>query len=190
MHINLTVPPQPLKSKRRKLLRMKRTHGLRLLFAATLSVAAAAQGQNPTDPPPGQRAILTVTGKGVQIYDCQLVANVPQWVFQAPDASLYDASGAKVGVHGAGPSWRYFDGSSVKGEVVAKNAAPELTAIPWLLLKAVNDDGSGIMAKVEFIRRSDTHGGNAPTTGCDAKHLSAVSRVPYTAIYSFYSAKS
>lgn len=190
MHISYTVTLQPVQCKRCKLSRMKRTNSLHLLFAATLSVAAAAaQSQNPTDPPPGQRAILTVTGKGVQIYDCQLVANVPQWVFQAPDASLYDVSGAKVGVHGAGPSWRYFDGSSVKGEVVAKSASPEPTAIPWLLLKAVNDDGSGIMAKVEFIRRSDTHGGNAPTTGCDAKHLSAVSRVPYTATYSFYSAK-
>jgi len=189
MHISLTVPLQPLKSKRRILLWMMRTYGLHLLFAVTLSVTAAAQVQSPTDPPPGQHTILTVTGKGVQIYECQLVANVPQWVFQAPDASLYDASGAKVGVHGAGPSWRYFDGSSVKGEVVAKSAAPEPTSIPWLLLKAVNDDGSGIMAKVEFIRRSDTHSGIAPTTGCDAKHVSAVSRIPYIATYTFYAAK-
>jgi hypothetical protein len=193
MHsLTVTLQPlkcQPLKSKRRKLLWMKRTHSLHLLFAATLSVAAAAQVQSPTDPPPGHRAILTVTGKGVQIYECQLVANVPQWVFQAPDASLYDAAGAKVGVHGAGPSWRYFDGSSVKGEVVAKSASPEPTSIPWLLLKAVNDDGSGILTKVEFIRRSDTHGGISPTTGCDAQHVSAVSRVPYTATYTFYSTK-
>jgi hypothetical protein len=169
---------------------MKRTNSLFLLFAATLSGAAAAQAQNPTEPPPGQRAILTVTGKGVQIYECQLVANVPQWVFQAPDASLYDAAGAKVGVHGAGPSWRYFDGSSVKGEVVAKSASPEPTSIPWLLLKAINDDGSGILTKAEFIRRSDTHGGNAPATGCDAQHLNAVSQVPYTATYTFYSSST
>jgi hypothetical protein len=168
---------------------MMRTYSLHLLFFATLSVAAVAQVQTPTDPPPGQHAIITVTGKGVQIYECQLVASAPQWVFQAPDASLFDASGSKVGVHGAGPSWRYFDGSSVKAEVVAKGASPEPTSIPWLLLKATSDDSSGIMARVEFIRRSDTHGGIAPATGCDAKHLSTVSRVPYTATYTFYSAK-
>ena len=168
---------------------MMQTNSLHLLLAASLSIAAATQTQNPTDPPPGQHVIITVTGKGVQIYECQLVANAPQWVFQAPDASLYDASGAKVGVHGAGPSWRYFDGSSVKGEVVAKSASPDPTSIPWLLLKAASDDSSGIMAKVEFIRRSDTHGGNAATTGCDAKHISSASRVPYTATYTFYSAK-
>jgi len=118
-----------------------------------------------------------------------MVANTPQWVFDAPDASLFDTSGSKVGVHGAGPSWRYNDGSTVKGEVAAKNAAPDATAIPWLLLKAVKDDGSGTLGKVEFIRRSDTHGGIVPTTGCDAQHLSAVSRVPYKATYTFYSAK-
>jgi len=189
MHLSLTSTPQPLKYKSRTLLPRIRISSLTLLLAATLSITAIAQVQTPTDPPPGQHAILTVTGKGVQIYECQLVANASQWVFQAPDASLYDASGSKVGVHGAGPSWRYFDGSSAKGEVVAKSASPEPTSIPWLLLKAASDDSSGIMAKVEFIRRSDTHGGNAPTTGCDAKHISAVSRVPYSATYTFYAAK-
>jgi hypothetical protein len=167
---------------------MNPTHCLQLLLAATLCLSAA-EAQSPTDPPPGQHANLTLTGKGVQIYACRMVANTPQWVFDAPDASLFDTSGSKVGVHGAGPSWRYNDGSTVKGEVAAKNAAPDATAIPWLLLKAVKDDGSGTLGKVEFIRRSDTHGGIVPTTGCDAQHLSAVSRVPYKATYTFYSAK-
>jgi hypothetical protein len=118
-----------------------------------------------------------------------MVANAPQWAFQAPDASLFDTSGAKVGVHGAGPSWRYYDGSSIKGEVVAKTAATDPAAIPWLLLKVVRDDESGTLAKAEFIRRSDTHGGVAPTTGCDVHHLDVAIRVPYTATYTFYSAK-
>jgi Protein of unknown function (DUF3455) len=161
-----------------------------LVLAAILSIVATALAQDSTAPPPSQRPILTLTGKGVQIYECQLVANAPQWVFQAPDASLFDASGAKVGVHGAGPSWRYFDRSTVKGEVVAKSAAPEPTAIPWLLLKAINDDDSGVMAKVEFIRRSDTHGGIAPSMGCDTQHLNITTRIPYTATYTFYSGKS
>jgi hypothetical protein len=172
---------------------MTQPNRLLLVLAATLSIAATTTAQNPpqdpTAPPPSQHPILTLTGKGVQIYECQLVNNAPQWVFQAPDASLYDASGAKVGVHGAGPSWRYLDHSAVKGEVVAKSTAPEPTAIPWLLLKAIKEDESGVMAKVEFIRRSDTHGGIAPTTGCDTQHLNTITRIPYTATYTFYSAK-
>jgi hypothetical protein len=161
---------------------------LRLLLAATLSMAPAALAQNPTTPPPTQHPILTVTGKGVQIYICQQAAAGPQWTLQAPEATLIDASGKPVGTHGAGPIWKSNDGSSVKGEVLQKSASPEATSIPWLLLKAVGPSGSGIMTRVEFIRRSDTYGGASPATGCDAQHLNAISRVPYTATYTFYSA--
>jgi hypothetical protein len=166
---------------------MQRTRVL-LTLSATL-FATAAGAQNPTEPPPSQRPILTVTGKGVQIYICQQSAAGPQWVFQAPEAKLLDASGNPIGTHGAGPIWKSNDGSTVKGEVLQKSPSPEPTSIPWLLLKAVSPSGSGIMTNVEYIRRSDTQGGSSPTTGCDAQHLNAVTRVPYTATYTFYSAK-
>jgi hypothetical protein len=159
------------------------------ILAATFSIATALHAQNPTTPPPSQRPILTVTGKGVQIYTCQQSAARPQWVFQAPEATLIDASGKPIGTHGAGPIWKSNDGSTVKGELLQKSASPEAASIPWLLLKAVSPSGSGIMTHVEFIRRSDTHGGSSPTTGCDAQHLNVVSRIPYTATYTFYSAK-
>jgi Protein of unknown function (DUF3455) len=159
------------------------------ILAATFSIATALHAQNPTTPPPSQRPILTVTGKGVQIYTCQQSAARPQWVFQAPEATLIDASGKPIGTHGAGPTWKSNDGSTIKGELLQKSDSPEAASIPWLLLKAVSPSGSGIMTHVEFIRRSDTHGGSSPTTGCDAQHLNTISRVPYTATYTFYSAK-
>jgi len=158
------------------------------ILTATLFLAAAALAQDPTAPPPTQHPILTVTGKGVQIYTCQQSPTGPQWVFQAPEATLIDASAKPVGTHGAGPIWRSNDGSTVKGELLQKSASSEANSIPWLLLKAVDPSGPGIMTRVEFIRRSDTHGGASPTTGCDVHHLNAVSRVPYTATYTFYSA--
>jgi hypothetical protein len=159
------------------------------LAAGGLAIALTAQAQNQTDAPATQHAVLTVVGKGVQIYACQQVGEVPQWAFQAPEATLFDAAGARVGTHGAGPIWKYQDGSLVKGEVVTKSPVPQAGAIPWLLLKAFETEGSGILARIEFIRRSDTHGGVAPATACDAQHLGAISRVPYTATYTFYSAK-
>ena len=166
---------------------------LPFLLAGALTLAANAIAQNPTPdptvPPPPQQPILTVTGKGAQIYTCQQSATGPQWVFQAPEATLIDASGDSVGTHGAGPIWKSKDGSAVKGELLQKSPAPAPTAIPWLLLKAASVSGSGIMTKVEFIRRSDTTSGVAPTTGCDAQHLNATARIPYTATYTFYSAK-
>jgi hypothetical protein len=166
---------------------MQRIH-LPLILAATLSTAALTTAQTPTTPPPSQHPILTVTGKGVQIYTCRQSAAGPQWVFQAPEATLIDASGNPIGTHGAGPIWKSKDGSAVKGELLQKSASPDATSIPWLLLKAVSPSGSGIMTRVKYIRRSDTQGGSSPATGCDAQHLSAISRVPYTATYTFYSA--
>jgi Protein of unknown function (DUF3455) len=161
---------------------------LALILAVALSMTTVAAAQSPTDPPASQHAILTVTGKGVQVYACQHTAAAPQWVFQAPEATLFNAAGEPVGTHGAGPVWRSKDGSSVKGDLLQKSPSSEPAAIPWLLLKAASVSGSGIMTKVEFIRRSDTHGGVAPTSGCDVQHLDAISRVPYTATYTFYSA--
>ena len=159
---------------------------------ATLCLLAAPftiHAQDPTEAPPSSHSILVVTGKGVQIYACEQTSSGPQWVFKAPDANLYDKSGAIVGSHGAGPSWRSRDSSSVKGELLQKKSSPDPGAIPWLLLKATSTDGSGVMKRVDFIRRSDTHGGIAPTTGCDTQHLSATTRVDYSATYTFYSAK-
>ena len=167
---------------------MTQRTSLLLILLAMLSIAAPAAAQNPTDPPASQHVVLTVTGKGVQIYTCQQSATGMEWVFQAPEATLTDANGKPAGTHSAGPIWKSIDGSTIKGEVLQKSASPEPDAIPWLLLKATPVSGSGILTKVEFIRRSDTHGGIAPT-GCGGWHPGAVSRVAYTATYTFYSAK-
>jgi hypothetical protein len=139
-----------------------------LCFVISFSVLA----QSETRAPEGQKAVLTATGKGVQIYACQNA----QWVFQAPEATLFDAAGKEIGTHGAGPVWTLRDGRSVKGTVVARGDAPDKRDIPWLLLKG---DGS-----FEYIRRSDTHGGVAPAGGCETGRTL---RVDYSAVYTFYS---
>jgi hypothetical protein len=167
---------------------MRQRSHVALTLAATLFIVTVAAAQNSTDVPTSQHAILTVTGKGVQIYTCQQVVGAFQWIFQAPEATLLNAAGVPVGTHAAGPIWRSNDGSGVKGDLLQKSASPDPGAIPWLLLKGASPTGSGIMTKIEFIRRFDTHGGTAPTNGCDAQHLNTVSRVPYTATYTFYSA--
>jgi len=156
----------------------------RLLFFLTmmLSFACSIQAQDATVPPAAQHAVLTVQGKGVQIYVCE----AGQWVFVAPAARLFDASGVEVGSHGDGPVWHLLDGSSVTGKVVAKSPSPDAGSVPWLLVKAVSSDGAGKLAGVEFIRRSETKGGVAPSGACDSE---ALVRVPYSTTYTFYSSK-
>ena len=138
-----------------------------------------ALGQGDTQAPENQHPVFAATGKGVQIYSCQNVSGAPQWVFQAPEAGLFDSSGTEIGTHGAGPVWKFHDGRSVKGQVIAKSDAPRAGDIPWLLLKA---EGSG----VEYIRRSETHGGTAPAGACA---VGSSERVPYSATYTFYAHK-
>ena len=118
--------------------------------------------------------VVTVTGRGVQVYSCK----DSQWVFVAPEATLFDAGGRDVGTHAAGPVWKFRDGRMVKGTVVAKSDAPGKGDIPWLLLKG---EGS-----FEFIRRSETRGGVAAGGVCEAGRSL---RVDYSAVYTFYSGR-
>jgi hypothetical protein len=165
---------------------MIRTVSLVTTFSA---LTLAANAQDRTIPPPPQQPILTLHAKGSQIYLCQRNENSYQWLFTAPVARLFDDAGNEVATHGDGPVWNYQDSSSIQGIVQVKVPSPDPASIPWLLLKAVNPARSGILTKVDFIRRSDTQGGIAPTTACDEAHAGAVARVPYTATYTFYSAR-
>ena len=152
---------------------------LSLCFTITLRAQSVA-------PPAGQHAIFSAEGRGVQIYRCEAVPGdgLPAWIFIAPEATL-SRNGAVIGKHGAGPTWSYA-GGSVHGKLLAKQPSPDPGAIPWLLLEATAPEGSGPLLTVRFIRRSDTHGGNAPTDGCDTAHIGADVRIPYTATYTFY----
>jgi hypothetical protein len=166
--------------------------GVFVAGAAASCIAPAATAQDATQPTAAEHAILTVQGRGVQIYTCQLHSGTFEWEFLAPAARLFDGD-REVGTHGDGPVWHLDDGSSVYGQVIARSASPDATAIPWLLLKAITPAGEtsrpGTLSTAEFIRRSDTRGGIAPTAGCDRTHTGDFARVPYTATYAFYSSK-
>jgi Protein of unknown function (DUF3455) len=109
-----------------------------------------------------------------------------EWVFKAPEATLTAKSGAPVGKHYAGPTWEAVDGSTVVGEVKARDPGPSAAAIPWLLLAAKSHSGTGIFANARFIQRVATVGGNAPAGGCAESSLKNEARIPYTASYLFY----
>jgi hypothetical protein len=164
---------------------------LALLFAACASgprpQAAAVPGNLRV--PEGQLLLLRAVAIGAQIYTCQAKAAEPssfEWILKAPEAELFDPSGAKIGRHFAGPTWESADGSRVVGEVMQRS--PVAGAIPWLLLRAKSNEGSGTLSAAKYIQRLDTKGGVAPSTGCDAEHAGAEARVEYSAAYDFYGA--
>ena len=153
-------------------------------FAAS-NVAYAADELVPA--PKGASLLLAVDADGVQIYTCEPKDQGFAWVFKAPEANLFDKQGRQIGTHFAGPSWKMSDGAVV-GEAVARADAPASGAIPWLLLKAKSNEGSGTLSTVAFIRRIDTKAGGAPTGGCDAAHKGEQARMRYYARYQFFGA--
>jgi hypothetical protein len=159
----------------------KRLGMIALVFAVACMArdSIAQTAKESIDVPPHSRLLLRAVGSGDQVYGC---VN-GRWALTGPDAKLLNQEGSLIGRHFAGPTWQLNDGSSVKGRAVAKQVAPDATAVPWLLLESVG--GTGRLGAVRFIQRTGTHGGSAPDGSCSQ---SAIRRVPYTATYSFYEA--
>ncbi len=136
---------------------------------------------------PGEVHVATLPARGVQIYECRAAAaGGAAWTFVAPEAELFEQDGRPAGRHGAGPFWQSPDGSRVEATVAARADAPQPGTIPWLLLAARSTGGEGRFAAVTHIRRVNTNGGAAPTTGCDASTIGQQARISYTADYLFH----
>ncbi|MCC3419671.1 MAG: DUF3455 domain-containing protein [Microcoleus sp. PH2017_07_MST_O_A] len=142
--------------------------------------------------PAGNALISEVSAKGVQIYVCQPKTGDRtqfEWTLKAPEADLFNPSGALVGKHYGGPTWEYTkDKSKVVGEVKERVDSPDRTTIPWVLLSAKSNEGNGLFSKVTYIQRVNTKGGKAPATGCDSSKQNSTTRVDYTADYYFFAA--
>lgn len=155
-----------------------------LALAQATPVAAPSALAVPT----GSALLFATEARGVQIYDCAENPDEPgtiEWVFREPEADLFNAAGELVGTHYAGPTWEGNDGSTVVGEVLERADAPASGSIPWLLLEAAENGGTGIFATATHVQRVNTAGGAAPETGCDDDRLDDEVRVPYTATYAF-----
>jgi Protein of unknown function (DUF3455) len=150
-----------------------------LIGIVSCSIPLSAQ-QSPAsvEAPAGAVLLLSAKGDGAQIYTC----TEGQWKLKAPDAKLLDAHGRVIGRHFAGPTWQLNDGSEVKGKLIANKASTDASSVPWLLLEAVPGSGSGKLANVTYIQRTETRGGAAPKEVCSSGEV----RIPYTAKYSFY----
>jgi hypothetical protein len=167
--------------------------GLLALLSSTLVAGAAlpaGAGDKPPPVPPeiqapaGQKVVLDVVGKGVQIYDCD--ATTRAWTFREPAAVLHGHRKRPVGIHFVGPTFESFDGSAVVG-ARPEAVQPDPTAIPWLLLEADANRGDGVLSRVDYIQRLETRGGLAPKGACDPARDATVA-VPYRARYVFYAA--
>ena len=164
-----------------------------LLCAAAALTARADNDHRAPDLPPGceklapsadNRIVAHVFAAGVQIYHW----SGSNWAFFAPVATLYaDANlHSEMGTHFAtptGPAWQLNDGSKVIEQRV-DGCTPDATAIQWLLLRTISEEGRGMLNGVSFVQRVNTVGGLAPAA--PGATVGEESQVPYRAEYVFY----
>lgn len=142
------------------------------------------------NPAANESVTMIVPAKGVQIYECRASKSGGfEWAFVAPDATLFDTTGALIGKHYAGPHWEAGDGSKVVAKLVERADAPKASDIPWLLLGAKSVGPEGAFSKVTSIQRVNTTGGVAPKVGCSQANAGTPARIPYSADYYFFTAK-
>lgn len=165
-----------------------------------LGAAGVAQGKDNRAPqvppslevPIGHKVSSRAYAVGVQIYKAAPSPTDPSklvWTFVAPEAVLYDEDGEVVGSHYAfagptRPAWESGSGSRVVGARTVPPVVVDPTAIPWLVLDAVQADGPGIFRRTTHIQRVNTTGGLAPSM--PPTQAGQEVRVPYTADYIFY----
>lgn len=180
-----------------QIIRLKRAiTRVALITVAALSLTSAARAADdnraPELPPgvcdqvqvpDGHKVSSRVYASGVQVYRW----NGAAWDFVGPVASLFADHNfrGQVGTHYGGPTWESNSGSRVVAARVA-GCTPDASAIPWLRLQAVSNDGPGIFNRVTFIQRVNTAGGLAPTAPGSA--VGEERKVPYTTEYYFYRA--
>lgn len=158
------------------------------LMAAGCATVAPVQVPEPLQPAAGESLAMTVSARGVQIYECRPAkgGTAHQWAFVAPEAELFNEAGRVLGRHGAGPYWQASDGSRVVGSLKGRADAPTAGAIPWLLLATKSTGRVGTFSNVTSIQRVNTVGGIAPDTSCSPGQSA---RVPYTADYRLFAGR-
>jgi hypothetical protein len=143
-------------------------------------------------PPAGVRLVAHASACGTQDYECVASPDAAggfAWTFRGPEAMLGADDGAWFGRHFArdgAPAWLAADGSFVVGKKLASVPSPSAGAVPWLLLQVTATGGKGKLNAVTYVQRTDTTGGGAPSSGCDASSAGAVQKVPYSADYWFF----
>lgn len=166
---------------------------LALALCACANVSTADSVPDAIKAGANESVAVSVVARGVQIYDCKAKNDdaAAEWVFVAPEADIFDASGRMVGKHYGGPQWESVDGSRIAGTTKARLDAPQAGAIPWLLLAAKSVGREGVFSKITSVQRVNTAGGVAPdAAACSRSSLGTVVRVPYTATYVFLAPRS
>jgi hypothetical protein len=153
-----------------------------LLLSGSLASAYAETPLPDAIASPGEATVITLHADGAQVYECKAGSDGKlSWAFREPIATLM-LDGKTVGRHYAGPNWEHSDGSAVVGKAAGNAPGATPNDIPWLKLTVVSQRGSGVLAGVTTVQRTNTQGGKLDGA-CDK--AGATRSAPYSADYVF-----
>jgi len=181
--------------------------GLSLIGA--LPQTAMAQTVTPPNVPPGlevdapNQAFRVGHAFGTQNYECQPADSLGRvaWTLFTPQATLFSDQNEQIITHFNSPNpaearvvratWQDSEDTSIVWARAVATATVDPNAIAWVKLERVGTrvgpTGGTTLSDTTFVQRVNTHGGLAPSTGCD--QLPDVGKrafIPYTADYFFY----
>jgi hypothetical protein len=131
---------------------------------------------------------LRLNGKGVQVFRCERIGSDYLWRFQRPEAQLLDDKGKAVATQGANSSFKHNDGSALAARIVAYEDEPNVKDLRPVLMSATSS-GKGVFAPATFVARVENNGG-LPPASCKPGELNRQLRVPFTADFVFYRART
>ena len=157
-----------------------------VLLSALVFLAVSSEAALPAnlDVPLGYEQYRCAYAVGHMVYH---KSSTGEWELERPFAVLSPkgkkhpckADKKPIGIHYEGPTWQMNNGRKIEAERILAETTMDENAVDWLLVEARNEAG-----KTEYIQRTETRGGLAPTGSEDYKRDEIL--VPYSAEYCFY----
>ncbi len=162
-----------------------RTLSASLFCAALLTGCAAISEHFNSLEPSDAKPAMTLTGKGVQIFQCAVDDKGRYWRFVAPQATLIDSHGREVAKQGSEGNFYAKDGSILASRITSHKKAKSADSLPDILYTTTSRGKKGVLTGVRYVLRSDASEGK-PLTACSAIQYGTRLNVPFTATYRFY----
>ncbi len=159
---------------------------LAVVLPAAAAIAPPSNLPQSLAAPPTLEPSFMLSGSGVQIYQCALLAaNTWGWAYVTPDATLYEGTRA-VGTHKSPDVWESTSDRSSVTAVPRTSLPAGAGNLPWQAMRAAPLSPTGIFANVSFMLRVNTSGGVPAATGCGPENVGVEARVAFRADYYFY----
>lgn len=140
---------------------------------------------DPLTPEGDVTEVMTLTGRGVQQFQCVKDSKGYYWKFVAPKVSLVEKGGKEVAVQGADFVFVAPDGSVLSSKIVKWDEKPDEVNVRSVLFQTSSHGPSGVLTGVHWVKRNQAKGG-MPNKTCAAASRGELLQVPFTARYTFY----